>query len=295
MRFTSTLCTSLVLTAALCGPATAQHYLGDDVTVNNSAPGLGYLLYPGGMYGRSVRALRQPGEHTDGRIHLHMPSHHHLNVAATTTKPVRIASIPAPRKPETPMTKDLTTLPEDSAARLVGPQTLPVAPPPHLATKPPRPAAHPEALGGATSVPFAMGYTARPPVATKTPRMASATPPAAVTPSAAVAAGLRKQTSIPFAIAANSPTSTEVEAIHTLASSLNAALSAGATKIQLNAYGGPPGDKSSDSRRTSLKRALVVRELLIEDGVPSEKIDVRAMGGVDDGGAADRVDVFVRS
>jgi hypothetical protein len=33
---------------------------------------------------------------------------------------------------------------------------------------------------------------------------------------------------------------------------------------------------------------------LIEDGVPSEKIDVHAMGGADDGGATDRVDVFVR-
>ena len=57
----------------------------------------------------------------------------------------------------------------------------------------------------------------------------------------------------------------------------------------------PKGDKGSDSRRLSLKRALVIRELLIEDGVPSEKIDVRAMGGTDDGGAADRVDVFLRA
>jgi hypothetical protein len=34
--------------------------------------------------------------------------------------------------------------------------------------------------------------------------------------------------------------------------------------------------------------------LLIDDGVPSERIDVRAMGGAIDG-ALDRVDVFVRS
>ena len=44
----------------------------------------------------------------------------------------------------------------------------------------------------------------------------------------------------------------------------------------------------------SLKRALVVRELLIEDGVPSEKIDVRAMGGADDANGLDRVDVYLR-
>ena len=76
---------------------------------------------------------------------------------------------------------------------------------------------------------------------------------------------------------------------------MNAALSAGASRIQLDAFGGPRGDKSSESRRLSLKRALVVRELLIEDGVPSEKIDVRAMGGIDDNGVADRVDVFVHA
>jgi hypothetical protein len=38
-----------------------------------------------------------------------------------------------------------------------------------------------------------------------------------------------------------------------------------------------------------------VRQLLIDDGVPSARIDVRAMGGSDDSGPADRVDVFVRA
>jgi len=72
-----------------------------------------------------------------------------------------------------------------------------------------------------------------------------------------------------------------VNVIHGLAATLNSALSSGSAKVELEAYGGPRGDKSSDSRRLSLKRALVVRELLIEDGIPSEKIDVRAMGGAD--------------
>jgi hypothetical protein len=40
---------------------------------------------------------------------------------------------------------------------------------------------------------------------------------------------------------------------------------------------------------------LVIRQILIEDGVPSERIDVRAMGGIDDHGAPDRVDVFVNA
>ncbi|HVZ27227.1 MAG TPA: OmpA family protein, partial [Rhizomicrobium sp.] len=60
-------------------------------------------------------------------------------------------------------------------------------------------------------------------------------------------------------------------------------------------YGGEKGDKGSDARRLSLKRALAIRQVLIDDGVPSERIDVRAMGGADDGGPADRVDVFVKT
>jgi outer membrane protein OmpA-like peptidoglycan-associated protein len=67
------------------------------------------------------------------------------------------------------------------------------------------------------------------------------------------------------------------------------------SRIQLLAYGGNAGDKGSDARRLSLKRALAIRQVLIDSGVPAERIDVRAMGGADDGGPADRVDVFVKT
>ena len=89
--------------------------------------------------------------------------------------------------------------------------------------------------------------------------------------------------------------SIQFDGVKLLAGNLNAALEAGAARIQIEAYGGAPGDKSSDARRLSLKRALAVRQLLIDDGVPSSRIDVRAMGGVDDKGPVDRVDVFVRA
>ena len=87
---------------------------------------------------------------------------------------------------------------------------------------------------------------------------------------------------IPFAAGATNLAASDVNAIHTLAASLNSAVANSAAHVQLYAYGGARGDKSSDSRRLSLKRGLVVRELLIEDGIPSEKIDVHAMGGADD-------------
>jgi len=62
----------------------------------------------------------------------------------------------------------------------------------------------------------------------------------------------------------------------------------------VEAYGGTLGDKSSDARRLSLRRALTVRQLLIDNGVPSDRIDVRALGGAEQG-MPDRVDVFVKA
>jgi hypothetical protein len=38
----------------------------------------------------------------------------------------------------------------------------------------------------------------------------------------------------------------------------------------------------------------VIRQLLIDDGIPSERIDVFALGGADDDGPLDRVDVFLK-
>jgi len=62
-------------------------------------------------------------------------------------------------------------------------------------------------------------------------------------------------------------------------------------RIELKAYGGTPGDKASEARRISLKRGLAVRAYLIGLGIDSRRIDVRALGGVTDTGAPDRVDV----
>ena len=106
---------------------------------------------------------------------------------------------------------------------------------------------------------------------------------------------LSKRSEILFPHNATDPTPQSASELRELASDLNSALDAGARRVQLDAFGGAPGDKSSDARRVSLKRALVIRQLLINDGVPASRIDVRAMGGIDDSGNADRVDVYVRA
>ena len=108
-------------------------------------------------------------------------------------------------------------------------------------------------------------------------------------------AGLSKHGAVLFDKGVSDPSPAQFKGVKLLAGDLATALEAGASRVQLEAYGGTPGDKSSDARRLSLKRALAVRQLLIDDGVPSTRIDVRAMGGVNDKGPTDRVDVFVRT
>ena len=63
-------------------------------------------------------------------------------------------------------------------------------------------------------------------------------------------------------------------------------------RLQLKAFAGGSADTASGARRTSLSRALAVRSFLIEQGVRSTRIDVRALGGANDDGPSERVDVL---
>lgn len=110
---------------------------------------------------------------------------------------------------------------------------------------------------------------------------------------AASHANMTKQGEILFPHADTDPQADGAEQLKTLAAALNSAMDTGHGRVEIEAFGGPPGDKSSDSRRLSLRRALAVRQLLIDGGVPSDRIDVKALGGIDDHGNADRVDVFL--
>ena len=66
-----------------------------------------------------------------------------------------------------------------------------------------------------------------------------------------------------------------------------------ALRVQLLAYAGQAGDSASQARRLSLSRALAARSKLIEQGIRSTRIDVRALGNKSAGGPADRVDIIV--
>lgn len=64
-------------------------------------------------------------------------------------------------------------------------------------------------------------------------------------------------------------------------------------RLQIDAFASGGKTSSSEIRRTSLKRALAVRSYLIEEGVRSTRIDVRALGAPLDGGPEDRVDLIL--
>jgi outer membrane protein OmpA-like peptidoglycan-associated protein len=64
-------------------------------------------------------------------------------------------------------------------------------------------------------------------------------------------------------------------------------------RLQLKSYASDINESSSGARRLSLARALAVRSFLIEAGVNSTKIDVRALGAKNEDGPADRVDLVV--
>ncbi len=63
-------------------------------------------------------------------------------------------------------------------------------------------------------------------------------------------------------------------------------------RVQLLAFAADSGGGASRARRLSLSRALAVRAFLIDKGVRSTRMDVRALGSKAGDGPADRVDIL---
>ncbi|MBL8833492.1 MAG: OmpA family protein, partial [Rhodospirillales bacterium] len=63
-------------------------------------------------------------------------------------------------------------------------------------------------------------------------------------------------------------------------------------RLQLQAFASGGDDQGGQARRLSLSRALAVRGQLIEQGIASTRMDVRALGRTTDG-PPDRVDIVL--
>lgn len=77
-------------------------------------------------------------------------------------------------------------------------------------------------------------------------------------------------------------------------SALVASLREGGARVQLKSHASG-SDDGAQARRISLKRALAARAVLMEQGIDSTRIDVRALGPVADGGPPDRIEVILLS
>lgn len=271
-----------------CGALAASLLAASPVLAQTQLyPGQGIIVNPGAIYGR-------PGGDYPGVIQLHMP-------APKAAK----RHVVKKREPSSAEVGDalLAAQPQQQAEE---------APKPKVKKKveaaPPPPAPEESSADEEGGIPLSLApeepHPVHQPKPQKQKQTASVTPPPAAAPSPAekIAAkpekpakrsALNKQSEILFPSGATDLGNAAINKLRDMAGALNAQMTSGGARVQLDAYGGAPGDKSSDARRLSLKRALVVRQLLIEDGVPSERIDVRAMGGIDDSGSPDRVDVFV--
>ena len=248
---------------------------GMEVTVNPVMGGRGgLLLYPGDQYMRRVQPALEPGESAkdQGPIQLHMPVRRRTVRKAPATQTATAEQAPA-------------VAPKPAAA-----QAKPKPQPKMAATTPPTQPVYNPGFGafdqGAAGLNLSPAPVAPPPAAT---RMAKANPPPAnVTAPPATGGetpGLSKRSVILFAPQAADPAESALGAIKFLATDLNTAMTRSASRVELQAFGGNKGDKGSDARRLSLKRALAIRQVLINDGVSPDRIDVRAMGGSDDDGA----------
>jgi outer membrane protein OmpA-like peptidoglycan-associated protein len=253
--------------------ASAQTYPGEDVIVN-------------------LQGIPPAPSRSNERIVLKRPGRHVTHVAKAT-EPAQ-PSTPSADLPPSPPVAAETPPPAVTETKHARTKTKHTAPPAEEASTT-------EQSGNA--VPFSLTGEEEPLGAPST-KVAKAEPPPQHAPaqqppqqskSDVLEPGLAKRGAILFEHSATDPQPSQLDGIKLLAGDLNSALEAGATQIQLEAFGGSPNDKSSDARRISLKRALAIRQLLIDNGVPASRIVTRAMGGTTDGGQPDRVDIYVRS
>lgn len=304
-KFPMRIALALLLTVA---PVTAAAAQSESVIVNSMGVvgGSQVLIDPATNQPRAAGGLLQPWQYDEKPIHLHMPRKHKQTsetapAAAPVIKPHKTAEAVSPPPDYTPPPKP-KKVKAAAAAPVQAPapvQAKPKAAPASgpiagfddlqtLTMTPARPAAPPARQAAA---PQAVRQAPAPkPVEPPKPVKQASIAPAK--PNAKPNMATPKDT-IVFAANASDPSGSAVATARSLAASLSSALG-DSTRVQLMAYAGARGEKTSDTRRLSLKRALVVRQLLIDDGIPSEKIDVYALGGSDDGGPLDRVDVVVK-
>lgn len=247
--------------------------------------------------------------------------------AAPKPIPKPVAKAPAPKKaaPPPPPQPQAAPKPPKVPAPVVA--KAPPPPPPAMATSKatpkPKPAPKVEAKPAAEAKPEPVAKPApKPAPVAKAPEPTKAAPPPPVVAKAPPAAPTPKpatQVTVPLPVSPTTNTQTAARtpsAAVKSSDSMRVTFEAGDAKLpadakeglanlakmlagqkslrlRLKAYAGGEDMSSSKARRLSLSRALSVRSYLIEQGVRSTRIDVRALGNKTSEEPVNRVDLAV--
>ncbi|MCE2510239.1 MAG: OmpA family protein [Alphaproteobacteria bacterium] len=201
----------------------------------------------------------------------------------TEPAPAEAVAKPPPAMPEkvqlTPPPAKLAAPKPAAPAKPAAPLEMPDAPPPPVTlTEPiPTPTPPPEPPAAAKETP--------PPVQKPAVKAVEET---ARLPETALPVATDEPLSVEFASESALLSDKAKAALDAFAERLKNAPS---SRVQLLAYASGTQETASQARRLSLSRALVVRSYLIEAGVSSIRIDVRALGNKVEGEPADRVDL----
>jgi len=239
-----------------------------------------------------------------GTVHLH-PIRHHVKKHHHAAKPKAVKEA-APA-----VSQEIVTAPTPVPAPMPAPAPVPApAPAPAISTPTPAPAKSSGPMSLAPAIPAAPKAAPAPapvPVPAPTPAPLPAPAPA---PSAAPSTGTG-----PVALTAQQPSTPDTapaatqETLSTItfdkdsarlpdgARDMLAHLASRMTEdatleVQLLAYAAGDEENASKARRLSLSRALAVRSFLIDQGVRSTRIEVRALGNKVPDGSPDRVDII---
>jgi len=279
------------LAIAASAPATAQTMIGQrnsasvsvDLSVLDqlgSTPTVPQLLQP------SVRSLLMPNARQPAGSRFAPLAQPQLNPPDAPTgsvslkPPTQTKRRAAPARPKVakrPPPKPRVTAP--AVPKVVPPPPPMVAAVPKAPVAPPPPPAPPAPPVAAPATPPATGAAAASAALTSRPA-----------PTGALKPGQQFRLGFDSGSAAISDgTETQLEG---LAKSMK---QDGNLRLQLLAYAGGGAQTPSQARRLSLSRALAVRSKLIEKGIRSTRIDVRALGNKSEGGPPDRVDIIITS
>jgi outer membrane protein OmpA-like peptidoglycan-associated protein len=280
------------------GPApTLPQLFGASRPNTTAAPGqlMAVPRQPASAKARS-RLVRAPAERKLATASDHLPFHLIPPVAQSTSAPGTAAAQPGSTSPTQPNATALgspvpapapmPTLPQSDQA----PATPVVAPTPaHVEAPNPPPPPPAQASNNAAPVPL----VAPPPAAaTAAPATASSAPPAPTQLASAASIGGALNT-VKFAAGAVDLPSDSQAMLNTVAAKL---MADDTLRVQLIAHASGTADQAMEARRVSLARAVAVRAYLIDKGVRSLRMDVRALGNrADDGPPGDQVDLLIVS